>query len=103
MIVVRRDIPEGYFAVHAGQQGIGAAARQYRAWLAIATGAVWRQPVDVKTSHPKASILKAGRAVFNMKANSFRLVCQINYGAGTVEIRFFGCHSEYDEIDAESV
>lgn len=103
MIVVRLDIPARYFAANAGMKGIDAAIRQYRAWLMIATSARWRQPADLKSSHPKASILKAGRAVFNIKANSFRLVCQINYGAGTVEIRFFGTDDEYDDIDAETI
>ena len=103
MIVVRLDIPARYFATNAGAKGIEAATKQYRAWLSIATTARWRQPADVKISHPKASILKAGRAVFNMKANDFRLVCQINYAAGTVEIRFFGTHVDYDQIDAETV
>ena len=103
MIVVRLDIPADYFAANPGEKGIDAAIKQYRAWLTIARSASWRQPADVKRSHPKASILKAGRAVFNIKANSFRLVCQINYLAGTVEIRFFGTHTEYDAIDAEIV
>ncbi len=92
MIVVRQDIPATY-----------AASRQYRAWLMIATSSNWRQPSEVKDSHPKASILKAGRVVFNIKANDFRLVCQINYLAGTIEIRFFGTHAEYDMINAETV
>lgn len=103
MIVVRTDIPDGYFSTHPGRQGIDAAAKQYRAWLTLAKNSVWRHPTDVTRSHPKASILKAGRVVFNIKANSYRLVCQINYAAETVEIRFFGTHSEYDQIDAETV
>ena len=41
--------------------------------------------------------------MFNIKGNDFRLVAQINYRAGTVEIRFFGTHGEYDGIDAETV
>jgi mRNA interferase HigB len=103
MIIVRLDIPANYFAANPGMKGMDAAIRQYRAWLTIAKSANWKQPADVKLSHPKASILKAGRAVFNIKANSFRLICQINYLAGTVEIRFFGTHGEYDQIDAETV
>lgn len=103
VIVVRRDIPAAYFAARPGAKGLDAAVRQYRAWLAIAGGANWRRPAEVQMSHPKASILKAGRVVFNIKGNDFRLVCQINYAAGTVEIRFFGSHSEYDRINAELV
>jgi mRNA interferase HigB len=57
----------------------------------------------VKKSHPKSSILKSGRVVFNIKANDFRLICAMDYRAGIVMIRFFGSHAEYDQIDAEKV
>lgn len=80
-----------------------AARSQYDAWLAIAEAARWRSPEDVKVSHPKASILKGGRVVFNIKGNDFRLVAAVQYQAGVVSIRFFGTHGEYDEIDAETV
>lgn len=103
MIVLRRDVPAAYFRANAGAEGIGAARSQYRAWETITVTAHWLTPMDVKASHPKASILKGGRAVFNIKANSYRLVCQINYAAEVVEIRFFGSHAEYDGINAETV
>jgi len=57
----------------------------------------------VKRSHPKASILKGGRVVFNIEGNDFRLVAALNYRAGVLAIRFFGTHMEYDKIDAETV
>jgi mRNA interferase HigB len=57
----------------------------------------------VKKSHPKASILKGGRVVFNIKANDFRLVSLVQYIEGVLMIRFFGSHEEYDKIDAETV
>jgi mRNA interferase HigB len=63
----------------------------------------WRNPQDVKAAYPKPSILKAGRAVFNIKGNDFRLIARIQYQAGVLAIRFFGTHSEYDRIDAETV
>lgn len=103
MIVTGRDIVERYFANRAGHKGTKAARSQYDAWLAIADQARWRIPEDVKASHPKASILKAGRVVFNIKGNDYRLVAAVQYLAGVVAIRFFGTHGEYDEIDAESV
>jgi mRNA interferase HigB len=57
----------------------------------------------VKASYPKASILKAGRVVFNVKGNDYRLIARVQYQAGVLMIRFFGTHAEYDEIDAGSV
>jgi HTH-type transcriptional regulator/antitoxin HigA len=63
----------------------------------------WRNPQDVKMSYPKASILKAGRVVFNIKGNDYRMVAAIQYRAGVLAIRFFGSHAEYDRIDAEIV
>jgi mRNA interferase HigB len=65
--------------------------------------AQWRNPEDVKMSYPKASILKAGRIVFNIKGNDYRLVAALQYRAGTLAIRFFGTHGDYDRIDAEIV
>jgi mRNA interferase HigB len=57
----------------------------------------------VKESHPKASILKGSRVVFNIKANDYRLIALVNYETGIMMIRFFGAHEEYDQIDAETV
>ncbi len=80
-----------------------AARAQYDAWLAIAGAADWRTPEDVKRSHPKASILKAGRIAFNIQVNDFRLIALVEYRAGVLSIRFFGTYAEYDHIDAETV
>ena len=76
---------------------------QYDAWRAIAEAAQWMTPQDVKTAHPKASILKGGRVVFNIKANDYRLVAVVQYQVGVLVIRFFGSHEEYDKIDAETI
>src|SRR5262245_9008776 len=103
MIVIGMSMVEQYLADRAGHKGIKAARSQYDAWLAIASRAGWRTPEDVKASYPKASILKAGRVVFNIKGNDYRLVTAIQYRAGALVIRFFGSHAEYDRIDAETV
>jgi mRNA interferase HigB len=103
MIVIGTDVVEAWFRTRAGHKGIMAARRQFDAWLAIAGAADWKTPEDVRKSHPKASILKGGRVVFNIKANDFRLVALIQYVDGILMIRFFGSHEEYDNIDAETV
>jgi mRNA interferase HigB len=103
MIVIGTDVVERYLMDHAGHRGIKVARSQYDAWLDIATRAHWRTPENVKASYPKASILKAGRVVFNIKGNDYRLVAAIQYRAEVLIIRFFGSHAEYDRIDAETV
>lgn len=103
MIVIGTAVVEAFLARRAGHKGLKAARSQYDAWLAIAQAAQWRNPEDVKVSHPKASILKGSRVVFNIKGNDFRLIAAVQYQAGVVSIRFFGTHAEYDKIDAETV
>jgi mRNA interferase HigB len=103
MIVIGTEVVEKYFVNHAGHRGFKAARSQYDAWVAIAGHAQWRSPEDVKASHPKASILKGSRVVFNIKGNDYRLVAALQYQAGVLVIRFFGTHAEYDKIDAETV
>ena len=103
MIVIGTEVVENYFADRAGHRGTKAARSQYNAWLDIVVRAEWRNPQDVKASHPKASILKASRVVFNIKGNDYRLIARLQYRAGALAIRFFGTHAEYDRIDAETV
>ena len=103
MIVIGTDIVERYFARRAGHRGIKAARSQYDAWRAIVEKSDWKTPEDVKKAHPKASILKSGRVVFNIKANDYRVIALVQYANGVVMIRFFGSHEEYDKVDAEAV
>jgi mRNA interferase HigB len=103
MIVIGTELVENYLASRAGHKGIKAARSQYDAWLHLVSCAQWRNPEDVKAAYPKASIIKAGRVVFNIKGNDFRLIAGVQYQAGVVAIRFFGTHAEYDDIDAETV
>lgn len=61
------------------------------------------RPEDIKKAHPKASILKGGRVVFNIKGNDYRLIALVQYAHGVLMIRFFGSHEDYDKVDAETV
>src|ERR1039458_5996061 len=103
MIVIGTDIVEAYFKSRAGHRGIKAARAQYAAWLAIAETTDWKTPEELKQAQPRASVLKPGRVVFNIKANDFRLIALVQYVEGILMIRFFGSHEEYDDIDAETV
>jgi mRNA interferase HigB len=73
------------------------------AWYRHALKADWASPADVKADFRHASILQDSRVVFNIAGNRYRLVVWINYGYRVVYIRFIGTHSEYDQIDAQTV
>ena len=60
-------------------------------------------PADVKRDVRSVSILKDGRAVFNIAGNKYRIVVWINYPHRVVYIRFIGTHRQYDAIDAQTI
>lgn len=78
-----------------------------RTWAAVVEAATWRSTADVKAIYATASILKAGRVVFNIGGNKYRLVVAIKYATdkrkGLVFVRFIGTHLEYDGIDANEI
>ena len=63
----------------------------------------WASPADVKRDVRSVSILKDGRAVFNIAGNKYRIVVWIHYPYRVVYIRFIGMHRMYDAIDAQSI
>ncbi len=76
---------------------------QTLAWYRHSLKANWASPADVKQDFRNASILKDGRVVFNIAGNKYRLVVWINYQYQVVYIRFIGTHSQYDNIDAQTI
>src|SRR5690242_3937425 len=79
------------------------AEKSLRAWFQEALAASWSNPAELKGQYRHASILKGGRAVFNICGNKYRLVVQINYEAGIILVRWLGTHAEYDTISAEQI
>jgi mRNA interferase HigB len=73
------------------------------AWFRQIRQADWARSADVKRDVGSVSILKDGRAVFNIVGNKYRVVVWINYPYRVVYIRFVGTHRQYDAIDARSI
>ena len=73
------------------------------AWYRQVRAADWETPGDVKRDIGTASILKDGRAVFNIAGNKYRIVVWINYPYRVAYVRFIGTHRQYDRIDAQTV
>ncbi len=73
------------------------------AWYRLVRNANWSSPAGVKQTIGNASILRDGRAAFNIAGNKYRVVVWINYPYRVVYIRFIGTHAQYDRIDAQAV
>ncbi len=73
------------------------------AWYRYALKATWQNPNELKQAVRNVSILKDGRAVFNIAGNKYRLVVWINYEFSVIYIRFIGTHAQYDAIDVQSI
>ena len=83
--------------------GYADAREPVMAWYRHVRAANWATPADVKRNIRTASILKDGRAVFNIAGNKYRIVVWINYPYRVVYIRFIGTHRLYDKIDAQTI
>jgi mRNA interferase HigB len=74
-----------------------------KTWYETAKTSDWDSPTAIKLTYSKASILKDGRVVFNIKGNAYRLIVKFNYDRKWAFIRFVGTHNDYDQIDANTI
>ena len=70
------------------------------AWLQTLEAAIWRDPAEARETYahldPSVPVASGGRvAVFNIKGNKYRLIAQINYGLGIVNVLRVMTHAEY--------
>lgn len=72
---------------------------QLKAWFAEARDAEWETPNELIEQFGTASILKGGKAVFNICGNKYRLVVWINFDLQIIYIKFIGTHKEYDALE----
>lgn len=81
----------------------GDSERPLTEWYNMMHGASWETPQEVKADIRTASILKGGRAVFNIGGNKYRVIIAIRYDKQIAWVRFVGTHAQYDKVDAETI
>jgi mRNA interferase HigB len=59
-------------------------------WYDVVAFQDWHSPNDLKQTYGNASILDAGRVVFNIKGNDYRLITHIDYVFGLVFVLWLG-------------
>ncbi len=97
MIVIHLQKLNRFAQIHAD------ARKHLAAWKTIVEKADWKMKQDVLADFPNAKIIKNNRARFEIVHNTYRIITQIDYEDGIVEIRFIGTHNEYDAIDPETI
>ena len=58
---------------------------------------------ELKDVYKNASLVGDDRVVFNIMGNKYRLVVRMVFEYRVIQIKWFGTHAEYDEIDVETV
>ena len=57
---------------------------------------------ELKVVYRSASLVADDRVVFNIMGNTYRLVVRIVFDYKVIQIKWFGTHEEYDQIDVGS-
>jgi mRNA interferase HigB len=58
---------------------------------------------ELKAKYGNASLVGDDRVVINILGNQYRLVIRVIFIYKTVQIKWFGTHSEYDRIDVTTI
>ena len=58
---------------------------------------------ELKSVYKNASLIADHRVVFNIKGNDYRLVMRILFEYKSIQVKWFGTHKEYDEIDVSTI
>lgn len=86
-----------YYAKHA-------AAKPYlTAWFKTTRKAEWSSVNDMRRDFPGAEMVADGKAVFNIKANDYRLVALVGFRAKRIFVLWIGTHAEYDKINIKEL
>jgi mRNA interferase HigB len=79
------------------------ASNALREWYAELVKCNFQNFNELKEIYKNASIVGDDRVVFNIMGNKYRLVVRMVFDYKVIQIKWFGTHSEYDDIDVETI
>lgn len=79
------------------------AANALKEWYHELLNAEFKNFNELKRVYGNASLVGDERVVFNIMGNKFRLIVRIVFEYKTIQIKWFGTHREYDEIDVTKI
>lgn len=73
------------------------------AWRKQVEAAAWKSFAELKQTFPSADAPYKNRTIFNIKGKRYRLIAQVAYLLGVVNVMWVGPHAEYDKVDIKSL
>lgn len=58
---------------------------------------------ELKKVYGNVSLVSDDRVVFNIMGNKYRLVVRMVFEFKSIQVKWFGTHTEYDKIDVSTV
>ena len=75
------------------------AAEAITKWYLVVSTSDWANLNELRGSFNSVDYYANGLYIFDIMGNHYRLIVRIIFKTRTVFVRFFGTHSEYDELD----
>lgn len=97
MLIINEKFLDRFAIAHASTR------KSLATWKKATSEALWKKKQDILFSFPNAKVLANNRARFEIQHNKYRLIAEVFYEDGLVEVRFIGTHTEYDKIDPLTV
>jgi mRNA interferase HigB len=89
LIVGRKQLVE-FMRAHADARGA------LSTWMSQLAAASWGTPLEMPERYPRASVIRSGLVVFDVKGNDYRLAARIDFDNAIVRVLKVGTHAEYD-------
>ncbi|MDD4604643.1 MAG: type II toxin-antitoxin system HigB family toxin [Bacteroidales bacterium] len=78
------------------------AAPALQEWYYEMTQCRFKNFNELKAVYGNASLIADDRVVFNIMGNQYRLVVRIVFTFRAIQIKWFGTHAEYDQVEVSS-
>jgi mRNA interferase HigB len=79
------------------------AATALQQWYYELLKAEFKSFNELKKVYGNASLVKDDRVVFNIMGNKYRLIVRMVFEFKTIQVKWFGTHTEYNKIDVTTV
>jgi mRNA interferase HigB len=95
-IITRKTLPE-----YCKKYPLAAVALQE--WYYELAASDFKKFNEIKQVYGNASIIADDRVVFNIMGNKYRLVIRIVFDFKAIQIKWFGTHAEYNNVDVTKI